>query len=78
MPDENTKPEPQNFGDLTMRPTGSGSADLETSYLEAALDGAAADASVEAGVADETAAYDKAMSPTEGTRAEDESEGRPS
>ncbi len=34
--------------------------------------------SVEAGIADETAAYDKAMTPTEGNAAEDESEAQPS
>jgi hypothetical protein len=34
--------------------------------------------SVEAGIADETAAYDKAMTPTEGGTAEDESEAQPS
>jgi len=34
--------------------------------------------SVEAGIADETAAYDKAMTPTEGGTVEDESEAQPS
>ena len=37
-----------------------------------------ADKSTEAGIADETAAYDKAMTPTEGGKAEDESEAQPS
>jgi len=34
--------------------------------------------SVGPGIADETAAYDKAMTPTEGGTAEDESEAQPS
>ena len=34
--------------------------------------------SVDAGIADETAAYDEAMTPTEGNAAEDESEAQPS
>lgn len=58
MPDDDTKA--QNFGDLKMQPTGSGAADLESAYMEAALEGAAADASIEAEIADENAAYDRA------------------
>lgn len=37
-----------------------------------------ANKSVEAGVADETAGYDKALSPTDGDAAADESEAQPS
>jgi len=37
-----------------------------------------ADKSVKAGIADQTAGYDKAMTPTEGGDAADESEAQPS
>lgn len=76
MPDEtHTKPEPDNFGDLILQPTGSGPADLEMQQLQADLDGAS-EASSEVGIADETAAYDRAMTPTQGGRDADEGEAR--
>lgn len=75
MSDTNTKPEPQNFGDLKMQPTGSGAADLESAYMEAALEGGAADASLEAEIADESAAYEKAA--TNGDDADREGGAQP-
>ena len=71
MADE-TSPHPTDFTDLPLQPTGSGVADMEVARMQdelAAGDDTAngsgtdriADASVEAGIADETAAYDTAM-----------------
>lgn len=43
--------------DMPMQPTGSGPADFETAKMQADI----ADASTEAGIADETAGYDRAI-----------------
>ncbi|GGB41689.1 hypothetical protein GCM10011380_33970 [Sphingomonas metalli] len=72
--------EPESFADLPIQPTGSGVADLEIAYEQMKLaEGAddAAGASIEAGIADETAAYDAAM-PTETGRDAAESAAHPS
>lgn len=64
MPDKtHTKPEPHDFRDLDLQPTGPGPADLEMRHLKADMEDAS-EASTEAGIADETAAYDQAMTPT--------------
>ena len=79
MPEEpNTKPEPQTFADLANQPSGSGVAAEQAAFMEAALDGATADASIDAGIADESAAYTQAITPTEGGPGEAESEAQPS
>lgn len=74
----NTKPEPHTFADLANQPSGSGVAAEQAAFMEAVLEGATADASIDAGVADESAAYTKAMMPTEGGPDEAESEAQPS
>jgi len=69
---DDTSPRPADFADLPLQPTGSGIADMEIARLQDELaqgerpEGDAAedriaDASVEAGIADETAGYDVAM-----------------
>ncbi len=79
MPEEpNTKPEPRTFADLANQPSGSGVAAEQAAFMEAALDGATADASIDAGIADESAAYTQAITPTEGGPGEAESEAQPS
>jgi hypothetical protein len=74
----NTKSEPQTFADLANQPSGSGVAAEQAAFMEAALEGATADAAIEAGIADESAAYTKGMTPTEGGPEEAESEAQPS
>lgn len=74
----NTKPEPQSFADLASQPTGSGVADEQMAYMEAALDGATADVPAGAGFADDHAIDADAITPTEGGPAADESEAQPS
>lgn len=76
--ESNTKPEPQTFADLASQPSGSGVAAEQAAFMEAALDDATAEATIDAGVADESAAYTQAMSPTEGGPGEAESEAQPS
>ena len=71
-----TKLGPQTFADLANQPSGSGVAAEQVAFMEAALDGATADASINAGIADESAAYTKAMTPTEGGSDEAESEAQ--
>ena len=72
----NTKPEPQSFADLANQPSGSGVAAEQAAFMEAALEGATADASIDA--ADEPATYTGAMTPTEDGPGEAESEAQPS
>ena len=77
MPNEpNTRPEPQSFADLANQPSGSGVAAEQAAFMEAALEGATADASIDA--ADEPATYTGAMTPTEDGPGEAESEAQPS
>ncbi len=79
MSDEpNAKPEPQSFVDLANQPSGSGVAAEQTAFMEAVLDGATADASGGAGLADESAANTQDMMPTDDGPGEAESEAQPS
>ncbi|MEG3163648.1 hypothetical protein U1701_03480 [Sphingomonas sp. PB2P19] len=79
MSDElHTKPEPETFADLANQPSGSGVEAEQVAFMKATLEGAAADASLDAGIADESAAYTRAMSPTEDGPGEAESEAQPS
>ncbi len=50
-------PDPRDVSDLPLQPTGSGVADTEIAMMQAAV----ADDTAEAGIADETAGYDRAM-----------------
>lgn len=72
--DPNIQPEPQSFADLANQPTGSGVADEQIAFMEAALEGATADTGVE----DERVVDPDVLTPTVGGSAEDESEAQPS
>lgn len=61
-----TKPEPRSFADLANQPSGSGVAAEQAAFMEAALDGAAVNAPIDAGVGDQSSAYTKAETPPEG------------
>jgi hypothetical protein len=74
----NTKPEPQSFADLADQPSGSGVAAEHAAFLEAALDGASADASIDTDNDTESAAYADALTPTEDGPGEAEAEAQPS
>lgn len=79
MSDEpNTKPEPQSFADLANQPSGSGVAAEQAAFMEAVLEGATANASIDVAVVDDSAAYTGAMTPTEDGPGEAESEAQPS
>lgn len=79
MPEEpTTKPEPKTFADLATQPSGSGVAAEQAAYMEAALEGATAGVAVDAGAAHPSAADMEALTPTEGSPAEVESEAQPS
>ncbi len=73
----NTKAEPQSFADLANQPSGSGVAAEQAAYMEAALEGATADALTDADLAIDPVHAD-AMTPTEGGPGEAESEAQPS
>jgi hypothetical protein len=74
----NTKPEQQNFADLPNPPSGSGVVTERAAFMEAALDGPTADASIEADVGDESAAYADTLTPTEDGPGDAEAEAQPS
>ena len=76
--DRNASPRPGNLGDLKLEPPVIGGADLEAGYLEAALEGAAADPEVEVGGVGARNADADAVVPTEGGRSEEESAAQPS
>ena len=75
--DRNASPRPGNLGDLKLEPA-RGGADLEAGYLEAALEGAAADPVVDVGAVGTRNADADAVVPTEGGRSEEESAAQPS
>ena len=78
MSDEPTmKPEPQTFADLANQPSGSGVAAEQAAYMEAALEGASADALTDADLPIDPV-HAEAMTPTEGGPGEAESEAQPS
>jgi len=75
----NTKtPEPQSFADLANQPSGSGVAAEQAAFMEAALDGATEDASIDAEVENKSAAYADTLTPTEDGPGEAEAEAQPS
>jgi hypothetical protein len=74
----NTKPEPQNFADLANQPSGSGVAAEQAAFLEAALDGATADAPIDTDIDTESAENTDALTPTEDGPGEAEAEAQPS
>ena len=73
----NTKPEPQTFADFASQPSGSGVAAEQAAFMEAALDDATAETTIDAGVADESAAYTEAMSPAKDGPGEAKSDAQP-
>lgn len=75
--DRNASPRPGNLGDIKLERRAEGP-DLEVGYLEAALEGAAADPEVEVGAVGARNADADAVVPTEGGRSEEESAAQPS
>jgi hypothetical protein len=74
----NTKPKPQSFADLANQPSGSGVAAEQAAIMEAALDGATADASINGEVGDTSVVHADTLTPTEDGPGEAEAEAQPS
>jgi hypothetical protein len=74
----NTKPEPQSFAGLVNQPSGSGVATEQAAFMQAALDGATAGASINGEVGDKSVAHADTLTPTEDGPGEAEAEAQPS